>query len=383
MLIFIKVSNARTGFRDVPENIAMPNKHANPHKSSSWVGTHWPKKSVQRPHSTRRIWWFCLSGRHSNLPILIHFDASHAGTLADAASPASNPKLIYTGGSNNGASSGILRTTDGGLTWLRKSKGLFDTRIYSVLLHPSDPTGAHLLAGTATGIYESKDFAESWQFLSNTSTFGRVQTLRRGKIAGIAVILAGVKTGIASTPVVGDSSCTRWTIAPYPEGAIAIPSSEAFTLSDNGRGQSVLGACIRMGKNDAPYAGEAFIGTFKNSSSITWRRPPTAIFCARLALHPWDPSHFIYSNSSWGKPGLSSLHNTYGSMDGGKTVRNLNHPTQAFHVAMDENGWYYTGAEAVCVKGVCVKGVLGWRWDGDEGSVIVLNSRPASPIYYH
>ena len=272
---------------------------------------------------------------------------SPTGTLADAASPASNPKLIYTGGSNNGASSGILRTTDGGQTWLRKSKGLFDTRIYSILLHPSEPTGAHLLVGTATGIYESRDFAESWQFLSNTSKFGRVQTLRSGKISGRPVIIAGVNIGIASTPADADSSCKIWTVASYPEGAIAIPSSEAFTLSRNGQGQSVLGACIRMGKNDAPYAGEAFIGTFENSSSITWRRPLTAIFCARLALHPLDPSHFIYSNSSWGKPGLSSLHNTYVSMDGGENVRNLNHPTQAFHVAIDEDGWYYTGAEAV------------------------------------
>ena len=29
----------------------------------------------------------------------------YAGTLADAASPLSNPKLIYTGGHNNGAAS--------------------------------------------------------------------------------------------------------------------------------------------------------------------------------------------------------------------------------------------------------------------------------------
>ena len=30
-----------------------------------------------------------------------------AGTLADAVSPAGNPKVIYTGGRNNGASSGL------------------------------------------------------------------------------------------------------------------------------------------------------------------------------------------------------------------------------------------------------------------------------------
>ena len=33
-----------------------------------------------------------------------------AGTLASAASPAANPDLIYAGGQNNGASSGVLKT---------------------------------------------------------------------------------------------------------------------------------------------------------------------------------------------------------------------------------------------------------------------------------
>ena len=44
-----------------------------------------------------------------------------SGTLADAASPLSNPKIIYTGGANNGAASGILRSTDMGGTALSGS----------------------------------------------------------------------------------------------------------------------------------------------------------------------------------------------------------------------------------------------------------------------
>ena len=44
------------------------------------------------------------------------------GTLADAASPKSNPQVIYTGGKNNGASSGVLNTLDGGRTWANKTK---------------------------------------------------------------------------------------------------------------------------------------------------------------------------------------------------------------------------------------------------------------------
>eukprot|EP00729_Bicosta_minor_P013955 gene13955-31241_t len=43
--------------------------------------------------------------------------SGEAGTLADAVSPASNPNLIYAGGQNNGASSGVLKSTDRGKTW--------------------------------------------------------------------------------------------------------------------------------------------------------------------------------------------------------------------------------------------------------------------------
>ena len=46
-----------------------------------------------------------------------------AGTLEDAASPVSNPNIIYTGGCNNGAASGVLKSVDMGKTWIRSSNG--------------------------------------------------------------------------------------------------------------------------------------------------------------------------------------------------------------------------------------------------------------------
>jgi hypothetical protein len=79
-----------------------------------------------------------------------------SGTLATAASLAAVPDLIYAGGQNNGASSGVLKTVDGGVHWTRQSKGLWDTRVLAVWLHPDDPKGGHVFAGTHSGIYESK-----------------------------------------------------------------------------------------------------------------------------------------------------------------------------------------------------------------------------------
>ena len=66
-----------------------------------------------------------------------------AGTLATAASPAGNPKLIYAGGKNNGASSGVLKSTDGGRHWVKASSGLLDTRVHALFVHPDDPHGRH------------------------------------------------------------------------------------------------------------------------------------------------------------------------------------------------------------------------------------------------
>ena len=53
--------------------------------------------------------------------------------------------------------------------WTRSSKGIWDTRIFGVFIHPSDPRGSHVLVGTATGIYESKDGAATWRFLNETA----------------------------------------------------------------------------------------------------------------------------------------------------------------------------------------------------------------------
>ena len=67
-----------------------------------------------------------------------------SGTVACAASPAGNPNVIYAGGQNNGVSSGVIKTIDGGKHWTRNSKGLWDTRILGVWVHPDDAQGNHV-----------------------------------------------------------------------------------------------------------------------------------------------------------------------------------------------------------------------------------------------
>jgi hypothetical protein len=53
-----------------------------------------------------------------------------AGTIAPAVSPAANPNVMYMGGNNNAASSGVLKSVDRGQHWLKVNVGLLDTRLH-------------------------------------------------------------------------------------------------------------------------------------------------------------------------------------------------------------------------------------------------------------
>ena len=226
-----------------------------------------------------------------------------------------------------------------GATWLRKSKGLLDTRISAVLLSPEDAAGGHVYAGTTTGIYESLDAAETWRFVPASAPMGHIRTLSAGVIGGHAQILASGATGIASTKVAASSVSAQWTVAPYPPSAdpdFKFKAGNRFTASIDPRtGNSVLGSCVRISNSDAGFSGEAFVGAFTDATTIDWKRPGgRTLPCATFGMHPQDPNHFIYSNSTWGTPGASVLGNTWGSWNGGTTIQNLGHPTEAFHVAI-------------------------------------------------
>ena len=116
-----------------------------------------------------------------------------SGTLSSAASPVSNPNLIYAGGKNNGASSGVLKSVDMGRHWKLSSHGMFNTAIESLYIH--DDKGDHLFCGTDGGIYESTDAAASWTLIKETQAFGVCKAIVNGTIAGVPTILAGCEGG--------------------------------------------------------------------------------------------------------------------------------------------------------------------------------------------
>ncbi len=139
------------------------------------------------PKGTTGRWRF-LGPSNIGDDINIH---GEAGTLADAASPAANPDVMYAGGQNNGASSGILRSLDGGRHWTVASRGIFNSRVEGV--HVVDALGAHVLAAVVGALYESLDYGESWAMVNGSEAFGTCNTFKNGTIDNAPHVLAGCR----------------------------------------------------------------------------------------------------------------------------------------------------------------------------------------------
>ena len=82
--------------------------------------------------------------------------------MADAVSPANNPLLMFAGGQNNGASSGVIKSADGGKHWTVASAGMMGTRIEALHIVDYEGESRHLLCAVVGGIYESFDQAARW-----------------------------------------------------------------------------------------------------------------------------------------------------------------------------------------------------------------------------
>ena len=242
-----------------------------------------------------------------------------AGTLADAASPAGNPNIIYAGGQNNGASSGVLKSIDGGRHWIKASNGLFNTRVEG--LHVCDWEGQHVFVAVIGAIYESKDGAATWVMVPESPKFGTCNQFRNGTINGEDYVFAACRGVIANRKISGGP----WNLIPSPgDWARSGYMSMATVPGSN----SKVGGCL---------SGIAHLGNIINTTHAVWynasKTLPGQGRCVMLCLHPTRPRHFIYT-----KPPL-----TYQSLDDGKTFENLNH-SNIFHCGIDRQGRLYTSA---------------------------------------
>ena len=199
-----------------------------------------------------------------------------AGTMADAVSPPNNPLLMFAGGQNNGASSGVVKSVDGGKHWTVASAGIFTTKIEGLHIVDYDGESKHILCAVPGGIYESFDQAASWTLLPGSKAFGTCNTFKNGTINGVAHVLAGCSAGIANVPKAGGT----WQVIP-PGGM----QRGYFSVSDSNLRNSIVGSCV---------AGTPWIGNILNRTAANWTHFPGRA-CTMLALDPNNGSKFIYT----------------------------------------------------------------------------------------
>ena len=235
--------------------------------------------------------------------------------MADAVSPANSPLLMFAGGQNNGASSGVLKSIDGGRHWTIASAGMFVTKVEALHIVDYDGASQHLLCAVPGGVYESFDQAGSWSLVPGSDKFGTCNTFKNGTIGGVAHVLAGCSAGIANVPKAGG----EWQIIP-PGGL----SRGYFSVSDSNPQNSIVGICMRI----------LWIGTIVNRTAADWVQYPTRP-CTMLALDPNDGTHFIYTQPPliWRCSLSSNLTQSCDNLGGNGGV---------FHAGIDRQGWFYT-----------------------------------------
>ncbi|MFK8014208.1 MAG: hypothetical protein AB8G17_02040 [Gammaproteobacteria bacterium] len=86
-----------------------------------------------------------------------------------------NPDVIYVG-SSDFSSGGVFKSTDGGVTWSRKSGDGIPgpTRVFSVAVHPDNPD--IVFVGDTSSTRFSTDGGDTWQFPA-TGTSGQIEAL--------------------------------------------------------------------------------------------------------------------------------------------------------------------------------------------------------------
>ena len=244
----------------------------------------------------------------SNIGDDIHQNGE-AGTMADAVSPANNPLLMFAGGQNNGASSGVVKSVDGGKHWVVASAGMMTTKIEGLHIVDYDGESKHLLAAVRGGIYESLDQAASWTLIPDSPKFGTCNTFKNGTIGGVPHVLAGCSAGVANMPQAGGA----WNVIP-PGGM----QRGYFSVSDSNPLNSIVGSCPD---------GTPWVGTILNQTAANWTRFKGRP-CTMLALDPNDGKHFIYT-----QPPLVWNCNITTNMT--KSCLNLGGNGGAFHAGID------------------------------------------------
>lgn len=278
-------------------------------------------------------------------------NGGEAGTIAPAVSPAANQDLIYMGGNNNAASSGVLKSVDRGKHWSKVNAGLLDTRLHGLFI--VDKLGEHVLAGTPSGVFETLDGAKTWAWVEQTRAWGVANSFANGTINGQPVVLVGANGGLGNVPLLPGVPLANqtWSLIPSPPGSSAWRTN-VVSVSDLRGGvplaSSVVGGCLWQGGH-----GVLHMATLLNATAASWTVQSDQP-CQSLAMDPNDADHMIVNNASNGA-------HIYESRDGGKSYQSCLNERGAVMVAIDRTGWFYHASEGGAFRNV--RGCVDGKWE--------------------
>jgi hypothetical protein len=184
----------------------------------------------------------------------------------------STPSTLYAG-----SSSGILKTTNGGGNWTSMNSGLTDTFVRALAIDPSTPTT--LYSGTESGgVFKSTDGAMTWTPVNTGLSSGSVNSIAIDHLTTSTIYAAVPGAGVFQSTNGGGS----WT---------AINSGLTDTLAN------VI--VVDPTNSQTLYVGTLFTGVFKSTNQgATWSLASTGLVSGSvgggvvgaIAINPQNPN---------------------------------------------------------------------------------------------
>jgi len=108
----------------------------------------------------------------------IAIPSSENGRIASVATSPAGKGITYVVGEGLG----VLRTEDGGSSWIERNEGLPSRDVLAVAAHTTQPETVYIIVRGA-GVYRSQDSGESWRLMDHSSQ-GDIRQLIHSNMAG-------------------------------------------------------------------------------------------------------------------------------------------------------------------------------------------------------
>jgi len=229
-----------------------------------------------------------------------------------------NPDIVYAGTGEQSFSgdsyygAGILKSTDGGATWVNHVGPFLRTMIGGLAIHPTR-TNVLLAATSRSGLYRSTDAGENWTLVLTAGVNSRSSSVifsPDGAVAYASLQDSGARNGVYKSVDAGET----WTL-------VNGTAPSAITNTNTGRIEMAMAPSqpdtlyVAVASTETGRSG-TLSGVYKTvDGGARWTKLAVADICAPqcwynlvLAVHPTDPENVWFG-------GLRHLR----SLDGGAT----------------------------------------------------------------